>query len=46
MSIDVSEYEAYAAIIKSGQMEQSEVPNFMEENPEFAEWYAKQNGRP
>jgi hypothetical protein len=39
MSIQRDQFEAYAAIIKSGQMEQSEMPKFMEENPEFHDWY-------
>lgn len=45
MKIEPEQFELYAAIIRSGQMEHSEVPKFMEENPEFAEWY-KEKLRP
>jgi hypothetical protein len=44
MPIDVSEFEIYAAIIKSEQMDAADVPKFMEENPEFARWYAGKAG--
>jgi hypothetical protein len=41
--IKQNEFEAYAAIIRSGQMPDVDVPRFMEENPEFKRWYF--NGR-
>lgn len=33
------DFETYAAIIRSGQMDAVDVPRFMEENPEFRRWY-------
>lgn len=44
MTIEKEEFELYEACIKTGQIEQSEVPKLLEENPEFAEWY-KANSR-
>jgi hypothetical protein len=34
-----TEFEAYEAIILSGQMDAADVPRFIEENAEFAAWY-------
>lgn len=39
--IDQKKFEVYEAIILSEQMDASEVPSFMADNPEFAAWYAK-----
>ncbi len=38
-----SEFEDYAAVIRSGQMPQERVPLFLAENPEFAAWYREPN---
>jgi len=37
--IEQKDFENYAAIIRSGQMDAADVPRFMEENPEFKRWY-------
>lgn len=39
MQIDRSQFEAYEAIILSGQMDGAKVPRFIEENPAFGAWY-------
>ncbi len=40
LAIPSCEFEAYEAIIKSGQMPDDEVPKFLEENQEFKAWYS------
>jgi len=37
--IDPNEFETYAVIIRSGQMDANVVPKFMRDNPEFKRWY-------
>lgn len=39
MQIDRSKFEAYEAIILSGQMDAADVPAFLAANTEFADWY-------
>jgi hypothetical protein len=45
MTIDPRQYELYARCIRTGQVDQSDVPALLAENPDFAEWYAGQIGR-
>jgi hypothetical protein len=34
-----SDFELWAAVIRSGQLPQEEVPSFLRAKPEFARWY-------
>ena len=39
MPVEPALFETYEAIILSGQMSQADVPSFLDDNAEFANWY-------
>lgn len=39
MQIEENQFEIYESCILSGQVEQSDVPKLLSENPGFAAWY-------
>lgn len=46
MPIDRSQFEAYEAIIRSGQMDAADVPRFVENNAAFGAWYKERMTKP